>query len=116
VPVEVESGPLILHLLTKQAVERVDEGSVTEGHGGISGETALYVMAATSATGSKGPLSPRETEVLHLLAEGLQTAEIAERLYISRATVRNHVKSILRKLGVHHRLAAVMAAIRAHLT
>lgn len=52
-------------------------------------------------------LTPREREVLVLLAHGLGTEEIAERLSISPATTRNHVQSVLGKLKVHSRLEAV---------
>ena len=58
------------------------------------------------------PLSPRETEVLHLLVEGLTDTAIADRLFISPVTVRNHVQRILHKLGVHRRLEAVAALLR----
>jgi two-component system nitrate/nitrite response regulator NarL len=51
-------------------------------------------------------LSSREREILALIAEGLTNKEIAERLYIELATVRNHVHSILGKLGVHTRTEA----------
>ncbi len=57
-------------------------------------------------------LTEREREVLDLLAEGLGTREIAARLTLSRATVRNHVQHILAKLGVHSRLEAVALALR----
>jgi DNA-binding NarL/FixJ family response regulator len=64
---------------------------------------------------SKGAteLTTREHEVLELLADGLATAAIAERLYLSVNTVRNHAQSILVKLGVHSRLEAVSVAVRA---
>lgn len=52
-------------------------------------------------------LSPREWQVLELLAEGLSTAEIAERLLISQVTVRRHVSRLLESLRVPHRDAAV---------
>jgi DNA-binding NarL/FixJ family response regulator len=52
-------------------------------------------------------LTVREWEVLELLAEGHTTAEIANRLFISRATVRTHVASILRKLRAPDRATAV---------
>lgn len=55
-------------------------------------------------------LSPREVEVLRMLAHGASTDQIAEMLHIARETVRNHVRSILRKLGVHSRLEAIMVA------
>lgn len=54
----------------------------------------------------------RELDVLALLAEGLGTAEIAGRLRLSPATVRNHVQNLLLKLGAHSRAEAVVAAIR----
>ena len=60
-----------------------------------------------------GPgLTPREREVLELLADGASTQAIAERLYLSSNTVRNHVQKILAKLGVHSRLEAVSTAVR----
>lgn len=52
-------------------------------------------------------LTHREWQVLDLLRDGLSTNEIAGRLYISRVTVRTHVSSILRKLGVPDREAAI---------
>jgi DNA-binding NarL/FixJ family response regulator len=52
-------------------------------------------------------LTNREWQILDLLRDGLTTKEIATRLYISRVTVRTHVSSILRKLGVPDREAAV---------
>lgn len=59
-----------------------------------------------------GSLSPREREVLQLLAEGLDTIAIARRLCISPRTQRNHVANILAKLGVHSQLQAVVFAFR----
>ena len=55
-------------------------------------------------------LSPREHEVLALVAEGMTNAEIGERLFISRITVRNHVSRILDKLQVRDRRAAMLRA------
>ena len=57
-------------------------------------------------------LTGRELEVLSLLAEGLESEEIAARLHISAKTERNHVAKILSKLGVHSRLQAVIFAGR----
>jgi DNA-binding NarL/FixJ family response regulator len=57
-------------------------------------------------------LSRREREVLQLLAEGLGSKEVADRLQIAVRTERNHVASILAKLGVHSRLQAVVLALR----
>ena len=52
-------------------------------------------------------LSEREWEVLHLLRDGLTTADIAARLYVSPATIRSHVASIIKKLRVPDRAAAI---------
>jgi two-component system nitrate/nitrite response regulator NarL len=57
-------------------------------------------------------LTPREREVLALLVEGLSGVVIANRLGISRNTVRTHVQSILTKLQVHSRLEAATFAVR----
>jgi DNA-binding NarL/FixJ family response regulator len=57
-------------------------------------------------------LSPREMEVLQLLADGLDSEGIAERLHISLRTERNHMASILSKLGVHSQLQALVFALR----
>jgi len=56
-----------------------------------------------------GNLSPREWEVLELLASGLGTVKVARRLYLSPITVRHHVQGILATLGVHRRIDAVLA-------
>jgi DNA-binding NarL/FixJ family response regulator len=57
-------------------------------------------------------LTPREKDVLQALAEGLDGKEIAEQLGISDKTERNHMASILAKLGVHSRLQALVFALR----
>jgi DNA-binding NarL/FixJ family response regulator len=59
-----------------------------------------------------GGLSPRETEVLRLLAGGRSNRAIAESLSISERTVENHVFHILAKLGVDSRTAAATWAVR----
>ncbi len=60
-----------------------------------------------------GPqLSPREREVLALLAEGLGVAAISKKLYISESTTKTHVSKLYEKLGAGNRAQALMAALR----
>lgn len=56
------------------------------------------------------PLSPREIEILKLVATGASNREIAEKLVISEGTVKNHLSSILSKLGVRDRMQAILKA------
>jgi two-component system nitrate/nitrite response regulator NarL len=57
-------------------------------------------------------LTPREHEVLTYLVAGCSTEQMAERMGLSSSTVRNHVKRLLRALGVHSRIEAVALARR----
>ena len=101
-----ESGPVTLHLFrdvtaTKALLSLVHESLA----GGRNGNGA--------SNGAVPPdLTRRELDILQVLADGLDTAAAAERLHVSRATVRNHVQNIFAKLGVHNRLAAVAYATR----
>src|SRR5690606_11921545 len=63
-----------------------------------------------AATGSVGGLSPREVEVLRLVAAGLTNQAIAERLFLSEKTVARHVSNIFTKLGISSRSAATAYA------
>jgi PAS domain S-box-containing protein len=60
-------------------------------------------------------LTPRQSEVLRLLARGRSTTGIARELQLSVETVRNHIRHLLRALGAHSRLEAVAIARRDHL-
>ena len=57
-------------------------------------------------------VSKREEEVLQLIADGCSTGEVAERLYISQKTVKNHLASIYQKLDARDRTQAVLRAVR----
>lgn len=57
-------------------------------------------------------LTPREREILTLVAEGLTNADIAARLHVGRATVKTHLLHVFDKLGVNDRTAAVVTALK----
>jgi predicted ATPase/DNA-binding CsgD family transcriptional regulator len=71
--------------------------------------------AVVSPPAAAGGLTPRELDVLRLLAQGLTSAQIAEQLVISLVTVNFHVRSIYSKLGVTSRAAATRYALEHHL-
>ena len=76
----------------------------------LIGEFLRIRPTAGRELGSLRSLTPRETEVLRLIAEGLSNAEIADRLVLSDQTVKSHVSRILAKLGLRDRAQAVVAA------
>lgn len=93
------------------AVERVAAGDAvfTPGLAGlVLGE---YRRLANGDEDERPKLSERETEVLRLVAKGLNYREIAERLVLSQRTVQNHVQHILSKLQLHNRAQLVRYAI-----
>jgi PAS domain S-box-containing protein len=75
-----------------------------------AGHEPLWPM--TSSEGEPVALTEREQEVLRCLARGMSTAGIARKLKIAPVTVRNHIQSILQRLDVHSKLAAVVYAYR----
>jgi len=76
----------------------------------VGGHEPLWPM--TSSDGEPVALTEREQEVLRCLARGMSTAGIAKKLTIAPVTVRNHIQSILQRLDVHSKLAAVVYAYR----
>ena len=91
----VRSGDALLApSITRRLVERFAPG----------------VPAAPPVSGELSELTPRELEVLQLLARGLSNAELAAELVLSEATVKTHVARILRKLGLRDRVQAVVLA------
>ena len=74
-------------------------------------EYALERQPVAPSSAGAGGLSPREIEVLRLVADGLTDGQVAERLYISPRTVGRHLRSVYKKLGVPSRAAAVRRAV-----
>jgi PAS domain S-box-containing protein len=94
VPVEISS------------VAVADEGTVA----GVFGVAQIEDIPARPKDDDH--LSPRQAQVLGLLAHGATTAQMAEELGVAEDTLRNHVRQLLRRLGVHSRLAAVVEGRR----
>src|ERR671936_2914213 len=107
------------YLLKTEPPERIVEflRGVADGEAALSGAVARRLLEQVRdgrrnsgvPDAIAGALSAREVEVLLLLDEHLGTDEIASRLFISEHTVRSHVKSLLRKLGVSSRREALEA-------
>ncbi|TYK53259.1 response regulator transcription factor [Actinomadura decatromicini] len=67
-------------------------------------------LALTAWDSADNPLTPRETDVLRLAAEGAEATEIAERLHLSAGTVRNHLTAVVAKLNARNRTDAARIA------
>jgi two-component system nitrate/nitrite response regulator NarL len=91
------------------AIAAVARGEVVlpaEVQAGLASEIRLRAEPGRPA------LSPREQEVLHLIAEGLSAPAVGRELHLSTATVKTHLKTLYEKLGVNDRAAAVAEAMR----
>jgi DNA-binding NarL/FixJ family response regulator len=75
------------------------------------GVTAILLAAAVEVPASV-ELTPREAEVLTLIARGKSNTEIAEELFVSAATVKTHINNLFAKIGVRDRAQAVRYALR----
>ena len=85
-----------------------EEGKVV----GIFGIGIPLPKASVQARSMLENLTPRQQEVLRLLAEGLETPEIAQRLGVAEETARNHIRALLRATGAHSRLEVVLMGLR----
>jgi DNA-binding CsgD family transcriptional regulator len=105
----------VIHFLTplpnKRSIGAPTPGSHAQRAPGAAGSRTTGPLDG-SGTGDRPSLSPRETEVLLLLARGQSSQDIADLLCISVLTVRNHTRNILQKMGVHSQLEAVALAYR----
>jgi PAS domain S-box-containing protein len=76
---------------------------------------AIPLARTSSAQSPLDDLTPRQLEVLRLLAEGLETPQIARRLGVADETARNHIRALLRATGAHSRLEVVLMGFRSGL-
>ncbi len=110
----VGDAPLMIHLFdeTPEALGRTG-GSLSDA---VEESDGRYDVGAMAPEGSNGVeqtgLSRREMQVLYLLSEGRNNAEISAALSISLYTVRNHVRNVRKKLGAATKLEAVINAVR----
>jgi DNA-binding NarL/FixJ family response regulator len=109
------------YLLKSAQPEQIVEGvrAVAAGESLISPAIARKLIdrlrvqdSRAGAAAIRGALSDREREVLRLVSEGRENAEIARMLYISPLTVKNHIASILHKLHMENRIQAAVYAAR----
>ncbi len=111
-PLTTPSGPLVLHRLRDASLEVISIRFLRRVVEALRDEMDELQLAKAAAYKDNVALTARESQVLHLLARGLATRAIAERLSISYYTARNYVQSLLSKLDAHNRVEVVVAAQR----
>jgi DNA-binding NarL/FixJ family response regulator len=94
------------------AAKLAAEGMVVTDPSRIDADADADDAAVTSAEAAEDPLTPREHEVLELLARGMSNTEIASQLAVSANTVKYHVSSVLAKLEAGSRSEAIWQAVR----
>jgi DNA-binding NarL/FixJ family response regulator len=108
------NGYLVKDCSTDEIASAID--SVVVGETALSPRLAASMLAEVrrqdSAIQSERVITPREEEVLQLIADGCSTPEVAEQLFISQKTVKNHLASIYQKLDARDRTQAVLQAVR----
>ncbi len=103
----------VRRLLAEHGIEIIAEAAtLTEGRTEAADADAMIVASPRAEAMLVEPLTPREQEVLQLLAEGLSNAAIALRLSISEHTVKFHVSAVCAKLGASNRTDAVRRGVR----
>ncbi len=113
----LEAG-VIAYLLKNVSAEQLNRAirAAYAGQSTLAPEAAQTLIQATTHSSVSTPeLTSREQEVLALMVLGLNNPEIAQRLFVSRSTVKYHVSSILSKLGVGSRTEAIAVALQRHL-
>lgn len=115
IPSQSKSMNILVHIFRDISFQKGLERFIES----LQAEVAKLSFKQEDDLQKSGPDSPppatltgREKQILRLLASGTSTKAIAEKLFISPGTVRNHINKILSKLGVHSRLEAVILAQR----
>jgi len=114
-------GYIVKDMPFPQLVESI--GAITKGGAVVSSQMAGKLFDVTRQllrhqellAARKPTLTGREIEVLQLVARGMTSKSIGEDLFISENTVKNHIRNILDKLGLHSRNEAVLYAVRENL-
>ncbi|MDQ4005891.1 MAG: response regulator transcription factor [Actinomycetota bacterium] len=113
------SGYLLKEISSEEVADAIR--SVVQGHSRISPAMASKLLnefqAMSKRSDDRQPLAPprltdRELQVLRLVAKGLGNRDIAQALFISENTVKNHIRNILEKLQLHSRMEAVIYAVK----
>ncbi len=113
------SGYLLKEISSEEVADAIR--SVVQGHSRISPAMASKLLsefqAMSKRTDDRQPLAPpklteRELQILRLVAKGLGNRDIAQQLFISENTVKNHIRNILEKLQLHSRMEAVIYAVK----
>jgi NarL family two-component system response regulator LiaR len=99
---KVLTGPAVV-----SALERIMSGEVVI----LVGESETSVDGAGDWPGRAAGLSPREAEVMALIARGLTNLEIADRAHVSLNTIKTYIRSAYRKVGVERRSQAILWAV-----
>jgi two-component system, NarL family, response regulator LiaR len=99
---KVLTGPVIV-----EALERIMTGEIVI----LAGDHETSVSGAGDWPGPSAGLSPREAEVVALIARGLSNQEIAQRAFMSVNTIKSYIRSAYRKIGVERRTQAVIWAM-----
>ena len=110
-----DERPVAVHVLSESVSAKRLAGVAAEVARRLSEAAPEHRADETALRQINESLTPREIEVLRLLAAGIGTDDIAQRLNLSRSTVRNHVQNLLPKLRVHTRVEAVVLALKAGL-
>ncbi|HEX2178518.1 MAG TPA: response regulator transcription factor, partial [Actinomycetota bacterium] len=107
----VDSGSLALVLMCRSVTDLVAAiRAAARGHATFPSERLDQLASRRRNRLGTNPLSPRELEILEMLAAGDTTASVSARLSLSPHTVRNHVRNLMVKLHTHSRLEAVVKA------